>query len=539
MSPDSPGRLTKIARALSVLIAGRTAARALMGKERAHEPPPDRREVDPSERQVPANRGAETLVAVLLLLAGLAGAAFTVVYILAGHNTQLLGLAVGSAFVLIAAALIIAGKLVVPQETKVEQRDLLLDERQTEDVVQMVEAGGEGISRRALLTGASGAAGAGLVVALVTPLASAGPKLTGIHTAPWHAGVRLVDDQGKPYSADEIQIGSFYTALPEHADPELLGSGLLVVRLPADYIHLPPARRDWRCRPACRPEPRPHDAMSAGPRSPRSASRPAFPPDGACTTSSIKAVTRSPEPGRPLRVGCDSAAGPPTDDRRLARRLFPTGESHKTGDGDLPLVLVAVAEVEPDDDVSLRDGRESYASRSTQWVSRKLEKSLLAASSWMLAEELDVDPARVPEATGATIGRHRRRYRHRLDGVGDQPSPGRQPLCGFAQLVNVLRSMTLLSPPSPRRARTVCASSRTLVSFPNVSWLAGRPNNPSSPSWRMVLSRSVLARSIASSASRICRLRDARPCTSAVAMYARTASSTIASTRSALTAARR
>ena len=245
MSPDSPDRLTKIARALSVLIAGRIAARTLMGKERTHEPPPDQPEVDPAERQVPANRGAETLVAVLLLLAALAGAAFTVVYILAGHNTQLLGLAVGSAFVLIAAALIIAGKLVVPQETKVEQRDLLLDERQTQDVVEMIEAGGEGISRRALLTGASGAAGAGLVVALVTPLASAGPKLTGIHTTPWHAGVRLVDDRGKPYSADEIEIGSFYTALPEHADPELLGSGLLVVRLPADYIHLPPARRDW------------------------------------------------------------------------------------------------------------------------------------------------------------------------------------------------------------------------------------------------------------------------------------------------------
>jgi ubiquinol-cytochrome c reductase iron-sulfur subunit len=245
MSSDPPGRLTRIARALGLLIAGRTATRALMGKESGHEPPPETPKVDPTEREVPANRGAETLVAVLLVLAGLAGAAFTAVYVISGDNTQLLGLAVGSAFVLIAAAFIIAGKLVVPQETKVEQRGLLLDEPETKEVVQMLEAGGEGISRRALLAGAGGVAGTGLVVALVTPLASAGPKLTGIHSSPWHAGVRLVDDQGKPYSADEIEIGSFYTALPEHADPELLGSGLLVVRLPADYIHLPPARRDW------------------------------------------------------------------------------------------------------------------------------------------------------------------------------------------------------------------------------------------------------------------------------------------------------
>jgi hypothetical protein len=53
----------------------------------------------------------------------------------------------------------------------------------------------------------------------------------------------------------------------------------------------------------------------------------------------------------------------------------------------------------------------------------KLEK--LAASLWMLVQEPDVDPARVPEATGAPIRRHRRRDRNRLDGVGDQPSPSR------------------------------------------------------------------------------------------------------------------
>ena len=72
--------------------------------------------------------------------------------------------------------------------------------------------------------------------------------------------------------------------------------------------------------------------------------------------------------------------------------------------------------------------------------------------------------------------------------------------------------MMLLSPPSPSRARAACASSRVLASFSKVSWLAGRPNKPSSPSCRIVSSRSALARSIASSASRICCLREARPC---------------------------
>ena len=54
----------------------------------------------------------------------------------------------------------------------------------------------------------------------------------------------------------------------------------------------------------------------------------------------------------------------------------------------------------------------------------KRAKSQLAAL-WMLVQEPDVDPARVPEATGAPIRRHRRRDRNRLDGVADQPSPSR------------------------------------------------------------------------------------------------------------------
>jgi ubiquinol-cytochrome c reductase iron-sulfur subunit len=127
----------------------------------------------------------------------------------------------------------------------VEERTPLLVEEDTEEVVEMIEAGGEGISRRVLLTGAGGLAGAAIVTAAATPLASLGPKLDHIHTTPWERGVRLVDDEARPYLAHEIQIGSMYTALPEHADPEQLGSGLIVVRLLAHELHLPAARRGW------------------------------------------------------------------------------------------------------------------------------------------------------------------------------------------------------------------------------------------------------------------------------------------------------
>jgi ubiquinol-cytochrome c reductase iron-sulfur subunit len=197
------------------------------------------------DRSVPANPHAELLVAGLLVLAATFGFGFTAVYVLASHNTQLLGLAFGTMLALLSAAAIVAGKFVVPQETSVEERDELLRDDEPEEIVEIVEAGGEGISRRALLAGAGGLAGAGLVTAAVTPVASLGPRLTAIHKTPWHRGVRLVDEDGRPYSASDIQIGSFYTALPEGAYWEQLGAPLLVVKLPPAYIRLPAARRGW------------------------------------------------------------------------------------------------------------------------------------------------------------------------------------------------------------------------------------------------------------------------------------------------------
>ena len=245
MSPENPGPVSRFGRALGILVAFLTARRAARDRT---PPPPDggtKSDFDPRRRVVPANRRAETAVAALLVLAAVFGLGFTIVYVALDANTQLLGISIGGALCLLAAAAIIAGKLVVPQETAVEERGPLLDEPKTETVVELIEAGGEGISRRMLLVGAGGVAGAALVTAAATPLASLGPTLSQLHETPWARGTRLVDDQGRPYLASEIDIGSFYTALPEQSDPDAFGAGLLVVRLPANFLHLPAARRDW------------------------------------------------------------------------------------------------------------------------------------------------------------------------------------------------------------------------------------------------------------------------------------------------------
>lgn len=248
MSSQPSDPVTRFARLVAALVAARTAARTLGARVRHRPlppPPATPLEVDPSEREVPANRRAELIVALLLFLAGIFGFGFTVVYVVKTHNAQLEGIALGGALALVSAALITAGKFVVPQETHVEKRDLLLDEGETEEVVDLIESGGEGISRRALLIGAGGVAGAGLITAAATPVASLGPTLNGIHGSQWHRGRRLVDEKGTPYKADEIIVGTFYTALPQYGEAEHLDAGLIMVRLPPEYLHLPAARQDW------------------------------------------------------------------------------------------------------------------------------------------------------------------------------------------------------------------------------------------------------------------------------------------------------
>jgi ubiquinol-cytochrome c reductase iron-sulfur subunit len=248
MSDQDPAPLRGLARAVAILAAVRTAWRARGSNREAPPPtppPPSESEPDPSERDVPSGRRAEAVVAVLLLLAAVFGFGFTAVYVTEETNTQLLGIAIGGALAMLAAAAIVAGKFVVPQETAVEERGPLLVEEQAEEVAEMIGAGGEGISRRALLAGAGGVAGAALLTAAATPIASLGPTLHGIHQTPWHAGVRLLDDEGRPYLVGEIRIGSLYTALPEGGAPDHLGSGLIVVRLPPYFLHLPPARQSW------------------------------------------------------------------------------------------------------------------------------------------------------------------------------------------------------------------------------------------------------------------------------------------------------
>jgi ubiquinol-cytochrome c reductase iron-sulfur subunit len=214
----------------------------------AHE---ERAEQEGRERIVPdgpPSPRAELAVVALLVLAALSAAAFIAVYAIdrIPDQTQYLGAALGGAFAFLAAALIVAAHhLVVTEELEDEYGGP--DPQESARVAQAVSESGSRLRRRRLLAGAAGVATAAIGLAAIVPAASLGPiyDLGRFTRTPWRRGRRLVDGNGRPIPATAIHPAELFTAYPEHADPEEMGSPVVLVKLEADQLHLPPERKGW------------------------------------------------------------------------------------------------------------------------------------------------------------------------------------------------------------------------------------------------------------------------------------------------------
>jgi ubiquinol-cytochrome c reductase iron-sulfur subunit len=190
-------------------------------------------------RRLPSDQRAELALAGLLVAAGVLGVVFILLYVL-DDNNQLLGLSLGLALACVAAALILAGKRVTPQEQLVEKRPELIHEQDARESEELLNAGIEGISRRKLIAGAAAVTGLGLGGALLVPLASAGPDVgDAIDDTPWHRGRGVVDVSGEPIRAADVVEKSFLTGFPQGADPHQLGSPIVIVKVPLRQLQLP------------------------------------------------------------------------------------------------------------------------------------------------------------------------------------------------------------------------------------------------------------------------------------------------------------
>jgi ubiquinol-cytochrome c reductase iron-sulfur subunit len=194
-------------------------------------------------------RRAESLVVALLAIAVLFAVGFIVTYAVFGVSklpNELLGITLGGCLVFIALALTVFSKrLVVTEENEEEYPEEHPEQQQ--EIVEMVRESGSRITRKRLLIGAGAATGGALGLAALTPALSLGPVWdTGpLDRSPWRRGVRLVDEDGHPIRAADVEERTFYTAFPEGADRELLGSSLVVIRVDPSKLKLPPERADW------------------------------------------------------------------------------------------------------------------------------------------------------------------------------------------------------------------------------------------------------------------------------------------------------
>jgi quinol---cytochrome c reductase iron-sulfur subunit len=238
------------------LIAGATLAygrrRRRRERELARRAAAEDQDRDASARIVPAgapDRRAEYLVTALLALAALFAAGFVVVYAVYSPPqvpNQLLGVCIGGALACVALALaVFAQRLIVteeleddyPQESPEQQRE----------IAQLVHESGSRLTRRQLLVGAASAAGGALGLAGLTPVLSLGPlwDTAPLDESPWHRGRRLVDPQGHPMRAAEVEEETFYTAFAEGANPEDIATILVVLRLRPSELRLPAGRGSW------------------------------------------------------------------------------------------------------------------------------------------------------------------------------------------------------------------------------------------------------------------------------------------------------
>ena len=218
----------------------------VVSRGRRHPRVPRRERIVPPAGSSPR---AELAVLGLLAAATVCATAFVAVYALERlpRQTQLLGLSLGLAFAFLAAACIVAARRLVVTEELEEDYPLPAHPEEVEALEQIVAESGERITRKRLLKLGVAGAGAALGAALIVPAVSLGPLVdtAALYRTPWRRGRRLVDETGRPLRADRIADATFYTAYPEGASREEIGSPLIVIRLDRALLHLPDGRSGW------------------------------------------------------------------------------------------------------------------------------------------------------------------------------------------------------------------------------------------------------------------------------------------------------
>jgi ubiquinol-cytochrome c reductase iron-sulfur subunit len=217
----------------------------LLGRRRHRRPKPEETRIVPA---LPANPAAEFAVLALLGLSSLSALGFILVYAFAGSLpavTPLLGGTIGLSLLFLAAALVVVGLKLVPQEEVAEEYPPHEHPGEQQVIAELIDESSTRFTRsRFFKLGLLGAGGT-LGLALLTPAVSFGPlfHVGDFLRTPWRRGRRLVDENGRPYKASDIEKKNFYLAFPEGTNDEeknQMAASLVVIRLDPDQLDLPP-----------------------------------------------------------------------------------------------------------------------------------------------------------------------------------------------------------------------------------------------------------------------------------------------------------
>jgi ubiquinol-cytochrome c reductase iron-sulfur subunit len=216
----------------------------LMSRRRRRRPKPEETRLVPA---LPPNPGAELAVLALLGLSSLSALGFILIYAFAdslSDETPLLGATLGLAFLFFAAALVVVALRLVPTEEIAEEYPPHEYPGEQQVIAELVDESRTRFTRARLFKLGLLGAGGTLGLALLTPAVSFGPLFhvgNSLRT-PWRRGRRLVDEDGRPYKASDIEKNDFYLAFPEGTsdeEKEQMAASLVVIRLDPDQLHLP------------------------------------------------------------------------------------------------------------------------------------------------------------------------------------------------------------------------------------------------------------------------------------------------------------
>ena len=193
------------------------------------------------ERQ---ERRAERQVTLLFLLSSAGAIALAIVY-LRGGQPQLEGLFLSIALGGIACGMVIWGNRLLPQGPFVDNRhDLPSPAKEVEAAEEDLEQGGT-LTRRKMMFRSLGLAVGGLGVAALFPIRSLGPNPgRDLSHTPWHDGVRLITDDGRPVRAEDVPPEGLVTVFPK-GDPGSADGQAVLIRVTPGLLVPKPGREDW------------------------------------------------------------------------------------------------------------------------------------------------------------------------------------------------------------------------------------------------------------------------------------------------------